>query len=535
MTKIGTKGVRILTVAMSAVLTVAVLAPSRAVAAPSVSPVGKTPVVHTDKGNVQGLSQDGVDSYLGVRYARPPIGELRWRPPKPADAWPGVAPTIAYGNRCPALPSTNGPLSLTEDCLFLNVQRPAGTHRGDKLPVYVFIHGGGNVNGSASQHDGTNIVQRTGIIVVTMNYRLGVFGWFGHPALTQEQGESGNYGLQDIEASLHWVHRNIAAFGGDPGRVTIGGESSGAFSVCALLTAPDVRGLFAAAMMQSGACPISESQADAEAFGDSIAGQVGCTGTAALSCLRGLDAQALLDAADNNSGWYVSGTPTLPLDPWAAVQQGQFAHVPLVVGANRDEGRTFTIDNIGMTASGYATWLRDFFGSSAGQVQAQYPWPADGDQFTGAYLTGAVITDSGAFGLGGCLNREVANTLAAYTRVWVYEFDHRTGPGLRPDPVGYVWGAGHAAELAYLWPSFDNGTPIAPTFNAAERQLAHEMVAYWGSFVSRAEPVVAGQPTWPAYNPDHDVLSLRAGDATTVIHDHTVSTEHQCGFWGNPI
>jgi len=207
------------------------------------------PIAHTDKGDVQGIRADGVDSFLGVRYARPPVGALRWEPPQPAESWAGVAQATTYGNRCPALPSTNGPLSLTEDCLFLNVQRPAGTSAGAGLPVYVFIHGGGNVNGSSNHHDGSSIVRQTGVIVVTMNYRLGVFGWLGHPALTQEQGESGNYGFQDIEASLAWVHRNIAAFGGDPTRVTVGGQSAGVFSVCALLTAPAVQGLFAAAMM----------------------------------------------------------------------------------------------------------------------------------------------------------------------------------------------------------------------------------------------------------------------------------------------
>jgi para-nitrobenzyl esterase len=490
------------------------------------------PIVHTDSGDVQGVSRGGVDNFLGMRYAQAPVGPLRWRPPQPARPWTGVVQATQYGNRCPALPSTNGPLSLTEDCLFLNVQRPTGTGAGAGLPVYVFIHGGGNATGSSNQHDGTSIVQQTGVIVVTMNYRLGVFGWFAHPALTAEQGESGNYGFQDIEASLAWVQQNIAAFGGDPGRVTIGGESSGAFSVCALLAAPAVRGMFSAAIMQSGGCT-SDTQADAEGYGEWLAGQVGCTDPAtALSCLRGLDTQTLLTAAGNNAGPYVSGTPTLPADPWTAVQQGQIAHVPLILGANRDEGRTFTRDNIGMTAAGYTQWLRGAFGNWAGRVNAHYPWPAHADQFTGAYLTGAILTDGGLFGWGGCATRDLAGAFAGSTDVWVYQFDHRTGPGLSPDPAGYVWGAGHAAELAYLWPSFDNGTPIAPTFNAGERQLAHDMTAYWGSFVTHRRPAVAQLAAWPEYNVQHDQLSLRAGGASAVIDDSTVSSEHQCGFWG---
>jgi len=241
--------------------------------------------------------------------------------------------------------------------------------------------------------------------------------------------------------------------------------------------------------------------------------------------------QTLLDAADGNAGNYVSGTPTLPLDPGDAIQQGRFAHVPIVVGAMRDEGRTFTVQNIGMTASGYAGWLHDVFGRFAGNVNAHYHWPDHADRFTGAYLTAAVLTDSGLFGFGGCATRDLTSSLARFSPVWAYEFDHRDGPGLSPDPAGYVWGAGHAAELAYLWPSFDNGTPIAPTFNAGERQLAHDMTAYWGDFVATGAPAAAGSAAWPQYDASHDVLSLRAGGASAVITDYQLSAEHQCGFW----
>jgi para-nitrobenzyl esterase len=489
-------------------------------------------VAHTDKGAVRGVRAGAVDSFLGIRYAAAPVGPLRWRPPQPAQRWPGVLLADHYGNRCPALASTNGPGSETEDCLFLNVQRPAGTHRGARLPVYFWIHGGGLINGSSNQHDGSKIVQETGVVVVTINYRLGVFGFLGHPALTAEVGESGNYGLQDQQAALRWVRRNIAAFGGDPRRVTIGGESAGGWSVCAHLSAPGSRGLFIRAMIQSGSCA-SRTEPAAEAQGTSVATAVGCADPATvLACLRQVPPGALLEAFGTNAPMFARGTPTLPLDPRVAVQQGQFVHVPVVNGANRDEGRTFAAGFIGATEATYVAAVRGIFGANADAVLAHYPWPANSDRFTAAYLLGAVFTDSGLIGdgIGGCGTRALSQDFARYTRTYAYEFDHRTGPGLTPIP-GYVWGAGHAAELAYLWPSFDNGIPIAPAFNAAERQLARDMVAYWGAFVRTGRPDVAGLTQWSAYNRSAQVLSLRAGGQSTLISDATYVAEHQCGFW----
>jgi carboxylesterase type B len=514
---------------------VAGLAAGPADAAISTTGLAGATVVHTDKGDVRGVSSAEVDSFLGVRYAKPPVAELRWRPPQPADPWPGIADATQYGNRCPQNPSSNGPLSLTEDCLFLNVQRPANTGRGDRLPVYVFIHGGGFTNGGSNQHDGTSIVQQTGVVVVTINYRLGMLGWLGHPALTAQQGESGNYGLKDEMAALAWVQRNIANFGGDPNRVTIGGESAGALSVCALLSAPGAKGLFSRAIMQSGYCDTG-SQADMEYVGRGTAAQAGCSVPAEqLPCLRAADTQTLLTAWESwgNPSFAVSGTPTLPLDLHVAILQGKIRHVPLLIGSNRDEGRTFTVDNVGMDQAGYESWLQDnlFSPQQVAAVEARYPWPADADEFTGAYLTGAILTD-GLLGLGGCQQRHLANDFAQEITTYMYEFAHRTGPGIRPDPVGYVWGAGHAAELAYMWPSFDNGTPIAPTFNAAERQLSAQMIAYWGAFVRNGRPTTAGQPTWPALDKTHSLLSLRAGNASTVITDAAFSDEHGCSFWG---
>ena len=474
----------------------------------------------------------GFDSFLGIRYAKAPVGKLRWRPPQPPEPWSGVRPALTYGNRCPQLASTNGPQSLSEDCLFLNVWRPSRLPRDSRLPVLVFIHGGGLLNGSSNQHDGTAIVQRDGIIVISLNYRLGAFGFLADPALTAAQGESGNYGFEDQQAALRWVQRNIAAFGGNPRRVTIDGESAGGWSVCGHLTSPGSRGLFSAAIIQSGSCP-SVPQAQAEQSGTSIANAVGCTnpGTA-VACLRNTDVLSLLKAT---SGLllFASGTTTFPVAPDAAVKAGEFARVPVINGSNRDEGRTFAQGDIGWTQSQYVDWVKATFPSDYEQVLAHYPWPGDATRFTPAYLSGAIMTDSGLLtGIGGCGTLRLTQELARYTRTWQYEFDHRSGPGLVPIP-GYVWGAGHAAELAYLWPSFDNGIPIAPTFNAGERELARQMKEYWGAMVVRHEPNVRGLASWPMFNGSKRILSLRAGGNSTAITEAAYSAEHQCGFWNS--
>jgi len=444
-----------------------------------------------------------------------------------------VRDAVAHGNRCAALASTNGPESDTEDCLYLNVQRPATARPGERLPVFFWIHGGGLVNGSSNQHDAGLIVRNTGAVVVTINYRLGVFGYLAHQALTREAGQSGDYGFMDQQAALRWVRANIGAFGGDPRQVTIGGESAGGWSVCAHLTAPGSRGLFSRAIMQSGSCA-TQTLGAGETAGTSIAAAAGCPDAAtAAQCLRDKGTTQLLQAASSAGAFFmVHGVPALPAAPDTAVRAGDFARVPVVIGANRDEGRTFAQGFIGQTQEQYVAFVRSTFADDADAVLARYPWPATSDAFTPAYLVGAIFTDAGLIAqIGGCTNRGLTQAFARATRTYAYQFDHRTGPGLAPIPAGYEWGAGHAAELAYLWPSFDNGTPIAPTFNAGERRLALDMVRYWGSFVRTGRPSSEMSSPWSRYDRTRQVLSLRAGGRSALISDARLATEHQCDFW----
>lgn len=502
--------------------------------ADEVRPPGRTssPVVRTESGRVRGATTDGVDAFSGIRYAAPPVGARRWRPPAPVTPWRGVADATRHGDRCAALAGGNGPRSESEDCLFVNVRRPAGLSAGDRRPVYVFIHGGGLLDGSSNQADGAAITRSTGAVTVSINYRLGALGFLATPGLTAAQGESGNYGLQDQQAALRWVKRNIARFGGDPDQVTIGGESAGGWSVCTHLVAPGSRGLFAGAMIQSGSCP-SATQSTAQATGTAFAARMGCSGADVLACLRRKPAGALIDGWNGTLPAPVRGTRFLPEDPARAVSAGRFARVPVVIGATRDEGRTFAAGTIGQSREQYVAWVRETFGARADGVLARYPWPSDADRFTPAYLVGAIMTDSGLVGgIGGCVNRALTKDFARWTPTWAYEFAHRTGPGLTPSPAGYVWGAGHATELAYLFPSFDNGTPIAPTFDAGERALAARMKLAWGAFTLTGNPNVPGQGWWPRYDRTARVLSLRSGDRTRVISDARLAAQHHCEFWG---
>src|SRR3954447_5785619 len=266
----------------------AALAAAITLFAPAAAHAGaQAPVVRTENGVVRGFTVDGAEKFLGIPYAAPPVGALRWRPPAAAQPWHGVRDATHYGNRCPQLPSSNGAGSENEDCLDVNVFRPARLDR-PPAPVLVFIHGGGLVNGSGDQHDGALLARSNGIVVVSLNYRLGVFGFLALPSLSAEAPDhsSGDYGILDQQAAIRWVHRNIAAFGGDPRRVTINGESAGGWSVCGHLTSPGSRGLFSAAIIQSGSCA-SIPEAQAEQNGTSLAESVGCTDPqTAVSCLR---------------------------------------------------------------------------------------------------------------------------------------------------------------------------------------------------------------------------------------------------------
>ena len=497
-------------------------------------------IVSTADGKLRGRHAEGVDQFLGVRYAAPPAGALRWQAPQPVQPWTGVRDATSYGHRCPQLASGNGPREDTEDCLFLNVFAPAGGpgqaaagHPGGRgLPVLFMIHGGGLLNGAGDQHDGSLIVKTDHIIVVSINYRLGVFGFLDVPGLgTASVTAHGNYGLLDQEAALRWVHRNIARFGGDPGRVTIAGESAGGWSVCALMTSPLARGLFHGAISESGSCA-SRTPAQARTAGLAFAAQAGCPDAAtAASCLRSTPEPALLSASASYSALFASGGPELPLPPAAAVAGGQFTRVPLLMGTNHDEGRTFTQGFASYTEQQYVQLVDQAYGPQAPAILRHYPWSAYPAPYTASYAIGAIWTDSGFVnGIGGCPTQNLAARFASQTPTFFYQFDDRHAPALNQDLPGYQWGAGHAMELAYLWPSFGNGYSLYDLLTPAQLELSHQMITWWGAFTRLGVPEVPGQPSWPAYT-SRQLMSLRPGGQSQTIPAAAFAAEHQCGFW----
>jgi carboxylesterase type B len=496
------------------------------------------PIAVTRDGIVQGFSAGGVDKFLGIPYAAPPVGSLRWRDPQPPARWHGVRSATTLPPACPQPANSNGPRSENEDCLYLSVYVPQDV-RGDRghgrgLPVLFWIHGGGLTTGTGNQHDGTLMATTNHIIVVSINYRLGVLGFLALPSLSAEAPDhaSGDYGLLDQEAALRWTRDNIAAFGGDPRNVTVAGESAGAYSICSLLTSPPARGLFARAVMESGSC-IGTSLASAEQTGTQFAAASGCTDPAtAATCMRGRTPGELLDNPDypgaDSPTW---GGAELPTDPAAAVAAGNFTRVPLLIGTNHDEGRTFAQGLAGLNEQQYDGLIRSQFGANAPQVLAQYPFSAYPSPYTAAYAAGAVWTDSGFIGgIGGCAAQTLEQEFRAHTLTFAYQFDDRNAPGLNHNLPGYMWGAGHAMELAYMWPSFDNGFPLYPLLTRAQVELSNWMVRYWGAFARFGAPFVPGQAFWPPYQSGR-MMSLRQGNGSVAISDAEFGAEHNCSFW----
>ncbi len=410
-----------------------------------------------------------------------------------APSWPGVRQATSYGGRCAQLASGNGPRVDNEDCLYLNVYAPPGLAEQASLPVLFMIHGGGLTSGAGDQHDGSLIVNTDHIIVVSINYRLGPFGFLTLPGLgTSALTASGNYGLLDQEAALRWVQRNIAAFGGDPRQVTIDGESAGGWSVCALMTSPLARGLFRGAIMQSGSCA-TQTRATAEANSLAFAKQAGCPDAAtAAACLRALPEQTLLNASTSYQPLFTSGGPELPVPAGQAVASGRYNRVPLLIGTNHNEGRTFSQGLAGLTEQQADQVITQDYGSRAPAILARYPWASYPSPYTAAYMIGDIWTDSGFItGIGGCPEQELAGRFAETTPTYFYQFDDLHAPGLNNDLPGYQWGAGHAMELAYLWPSFDNGFSLYDELTPAQLELSRQMVRYWGAFTARGAPVAA--------------------------------------------
>jgi para-nitrobenzyl esterase len=478
--------------------------------------------VQIETGLVRGLivgNADDIQLYRGIPYAAPPVGNLRWRPPQPAVHWQGIRECFAFGAAAPQHPVALATMfpgmtlqaKTNEDCLYLNVWAPA--RRGSEpLPVMVWIHGGGYTFGADSQglYDGANLARR-GVVVVGMNYRLGPLGFLSHPQLSAESphGASGNYGILDQIEALKWVQRNAAAFGGDPSRVTIFGESAGGNSVYALLMSPLAKGLFQRAIAQSGAtlayAHIKKSPygfRPAEAAGVEFAKKCGVpVGPGQLAALRAMSADDLLNATASfdaprslefrsdrmRFGPVVDGW-AIPDDPMTLFDKGQVNGVPLIVGANADEGSLFTMSSpLPKGANEYRELLEKSFGKpAAANLAALYPPSTlrrSVADLMGDYLFVAPC-------------RYVARTMEhAKNPVYLYHYAHPT-----PGPMGKLLGAHHGAEIVF---AFDN-LQLAPKYSPADARVRDALIGYWVQFAATGNPNKAGLPEWPAFDPATD-------------------------------
>jgi len=463
----------------------------------------QAPIVHAPAGAVQGEALDGgVRAFRGIPYAEPPVKELRWRAPVPARPWKGTRDATRFGPACVQPPSRPGSiyslgdaLPTSEDCLSLNVWTPADA---ENAPVFVWIHGGSLVAGSSREpmYDGARLAAQ-GLVVVSINYRLGVLGYLAHPDLSAESadGVSGNYGLLDQIEALRWVQRNIAAFGGDPGNVTIAGESAGALSVMYLLAAPPARGLFHKAIAQSAYMITTPALREAvhglpaaEESGLEMSRKIGVRG---LPRLRAMDPLELTVKAAM-SGFLPFGNvdgKVLPAQLVEVFDRGQQAPVPLLAGFNEGEIRSlrFLLPPQPADAGSYEAAIRAAYGDLAEAMLARYP-ATDLDEAMLATTRDAMY--------GWTAERLVRKQAELGLPSYLYYFDHgytaANEAGLH---------AFHAAELPYVFASHERTTPLWPKAPSTpgEQALTAAISGYWASFARSGKPVAPGQPDWQPY------------------------------------
>ena len=469
-------------------LCLAALAISGVSAASAVS----APIVETLQGRVEGVQAGDVIAFKGLPFAAPPVAGLRWKPPEAPASWSDVRKAAEYGHSCLQPASKYGQVTdQSEDCLYLNVWAPAKIDK--PLPVMVWIYGGGYVIGSGASklYDGSAFA-RDGVILVTLNYRLGSLGFFAHPALTREAAPDqplGDYGLMDQIAGLKWVKANIARFGGDPEQVTVFGESAGAGSILYLMTSDSAKGLFQKAIVESGpAFSLPASLSAKEHEGEAFLARAGAPEGATAEQLRALPAASLIAPGEGvNWGPFPDGRMFKgPIEP--AFAAGRTVGVPMMIGSNTDDG---SLGVVGYPAVPKMLWA--MLGARGEALREIYA----GFGETGPAQDRAVFNDI----VFGAPARWIAGVEGARRPVYLYRY------GYIPETLrGKIPGAYHAAELAYVFDNLDAAKAMGAQPTAADRQEAAFVHSCWVSFAKTARPTCAGGPAWPAYATDKDQL-----------------------------
>ena len=534
----------------------AALAATLILAAPALGAVRDRqfrPTVDTDKGRVAGLREGEIAEFRGIPYAAAPTGTLRFRPPQPRAAWSQPLDATQFGSACPQSARLGTP-SVNEDCLSLNVYAPLVGQ--ERRPVLVFIHdgsfnaGNGSVAASGPDYRGNDIAAQSGAVVVTINYRLSVLGFLAAPALDAEnaQGVSSNYGLQDQQEALRWVQRNIGHFDGDPGNVTIFGESAGGISVLYHLVSPGSAGLFQRAIIESSNDGASLPLPTAEALEQPVVAALGCgsgSATDVAACLRALPVETIVNSG-LNVGPIIDGV-TIPGQPRDLIADGHFNKVPLIIGTNRNEGTYFiavaaNAAGRALTAADYdAVILTNFGAAATPAIEAAYPLAA---YQSPAQTLAAIQTDS----FFACPSDAVRRALAPQGSVWGYEFAANSPVQnfpLPPAPADLTLGDSHTTELAYVFGHDGRGNRL-PT--RADRLLSMHVIDYWTNLASSGDPnneldwrgrvsltnrVEAGaarRPSWPPFTLLSGLLQILA---KPVGQEADFVTAHQCALWAS--
>jgi para-nitrobenzyl esterase len=499
----------------------------------------------TESGPLKGINVWGGDGYFGIPYAAPPVGDLRWMPPQRHAMFLGVFQANSYGNFC-TQPDGAGGAFGSEDCLTLDIFRPhqnKNQNKKDGLPVMVWIHGGGLVTGNSFFYKPAPLVLNGNVVEVNVNYRLGYLGFFAHPAIDAEGHTNGNYGLMDQQFALKWIQRNIAAFGGDPNRVTIFGQSAGGQSVYSNLASPTAAGLFQKAISQSGAyvefqdywdfiVPLAQGETSGTSIvpsGTSIASSVGC-GSQTASCLRGVSATSLASIEPGTVYPFVDGT-ILTRTPTDAFSTGNFNQVPVISGGVHDEERIFVAQRYDFTGSPLVTMLDydnavlAFWGAGFGAVVlGVYP-------FASFPSAGVALATSETDGIFACPERNALRSLSQFVTTYAYEFNDENAPDLFDPVPTFPLGAYHFSEVPYLFDldlRFAGFNPFTPD----QQLLSNTMIGYWTQFATTGDPNFAGAPTWTPYDSGTDQFQSLIPPTPTV--ESTFDSDHKCSpFWSS--
>lgn len=517
-------------------LAILLTAPTLALAVP----VDGSLTVSTRLGALAGVEIGQTRAFLGVPYAAPPVGRLRWARPAPAPPWAGVRPATTFAAKCPSQSwGPGGGMAGAEDCLYLNVYAPK-TGRGS-APVAVWLHGGGFTAGASQDVDPSRFAEKTGVVVVTVNYRLGALGFASLPELDAETPtrSSGNYALMDQQAALRWVKHNIKAFGGNPARVTAIGESAGAFSIWSHIASPRARGLFQRAITMSGpnssfsdGMPMVERSVE-QTRGPSarLAAELGCEREPErLACLRAVPASRLVAAVASAQGWpgwtIILDGYVLPQQPQLMRQQGEVARVPVLSGNTENEGGFFTL--IRRLRPGSAWTEGDYrkailAAPSGDRILAAYPSLKQGAPDA---TFAAAVSDQWA-----CGTRKINAIYSRLATVYAYEFADKAAPPTLFAFPGAPAGAFHTAEIPYVFQtSYPMDLhPAPPVFSPAQAALSDRMLKAWGDFIWGRRP-----RAWPAFSKTGDTVIL-APEGDKVLSSSAFREKHNCQFWDTTL